>query len=117
MITRFLQTEIKGRLFKGKAILIFGARQSGKSTLVEALLKELNQNYLYLNGDETDVREILTNTTSTKLIALTGTNKIVFVGEAQWVTNIGLTLKLFTDQLKDIQVIATGSSAFETKSS
>jgi hypothetical protein len=66
-----------------------------------------------LNGDEADVREILTNTTSTKLKALAGDHKIVFIDEAQRVSNIGLTLKLFTDQLRDIQVIATGSSAFE----
>jgi len=58
---------IKTKLFKGKAILIFGPRQSGKSTMIEDLLKEENYNWLYLNGDEADVREILTRTTSTKL--------------------------------------------------
>jgi uncharacterized protein len=116
MIKRLLQLEIEKRLFKGKAILIFGPRQSGKSTMVNQLLKGLGQNFLYLNGDEADVREILTNTTSTKLKALTGDNKIVFIDEAQRISNIGLTLKLFTDQLKEIQVIATGSSAFELSS-
>ncbi|HMH23357.1 MAG TPA: ATP-binding protein [Puia sp.] len=116
MIQRYLREKITERLFKGKAILIFGPRQSGKSTLVENLLKGLNQSWLYLNGDEADVREILTNTTSTKLKTLTGKNKIVFIDEAQRISNIGLTLKLFTDQLKDIQVIATGSSAFELSS-
>ena len=113
MINRILQEELKKRMFKGKAILLFGSRQCGKSTLTENFLKELNQPFLYLNGDEADVREILTNTTSAKLKALTGNSKIVFIDEAQRVTNIGLTLKLFTDQLKDVQVIATGSSAFE----
>jgi predicted AAA+ superfamily ATPase len=116
MIQRLVQEDIEKRLFKGKAILIFGPRQSGKSTMVNQLLKDLGQNFLYLNGDEADVREILTNTTSTKLKALTGENKIVFIDEAQRITNIGLTLKLFTDQLKEIQVIATGSSAFELSS-
>lgn len=116
MIQRLVQEDIEKRLFKGKAILIFGPRQSGKSTMVNQLIKDLGQNFLYLNGDEADVREILTNTTSTKLKALTGENKIVFIDEAQRITNIGLTLKLFTDQLKEIQVIATGSSAFELSS-
>lgn len=116
MIQRLLQEEIGNRLFRGKAILLFGPRQSGKSTLVDSLLNETGRSWLYLNGDEADVREILTNTTSAKLKALTGTNRIVFVDEAQRVFNIGLTLKLFTDQLKDIQVIATGSSAFELSS-
>lgn len=116
MIYRLLQSTLKDRLFKGKAIVLFGPRQSGKSTLLESLLKELGQAFLYLNGDETDVRDILANTTSTKLKALAGENKIVFIDEAQRIHNIGLTLKLFTDQLKEIQVIATGSSAFELSS-
>lgn len=97
-----------------KAILIFDPRQSCKSTLVEALLK--GKDYLYMNGDEADVRELLFNTTSTKSHALIGNKKIVFIDEAQRIANIGLTLKLITDQIKDVQVIATGSSAFELSS-
>lgn len=116
MIVRSVQHHIESRLFKEKALLIFGARQCGKSTLVETILSELDQEWLYLNGDESDVREILTNTTSTKLKAIVGNRKIVFIDEAQRVPNIGLTLKLFTDQIKDVQVIATGSSAFELSS-
>jgi uncharacterized protein len=116
MIARLLQKEIGKKLFKGKAILIFGPRQSGKSTLVDNLLNEIGKRGLYLNGDEADVREILSNTNSTKLKALTGENKIVFIDEAQRIVNVGLTLKLFTDQLMDVQVIATGSSAFELSS-
>lgn len=97
-----------------KAILIFDPRQSYKSTLVEALLK--GKDYLYMNGDEADVRELLFNTTSTKSHALIGNKKIEFIDEAQRIANIGLTLKLITDQIKDVQVIATGSSAFELSS-
>jgi predicted AAA+ superfamily ATPase len=114
MIIRTLQSTIEQRLFKGKALLLFGPRQAGKSTLVEAVLKD--KDHLYLNGDDADVREILTNTTATKLKAVAGNKKIVFIDEAQRIPNIGLTLKLFTDQIKDVQVIATGSSAFELSS-
>lgn len=113
MIKRTVQTTIRDKFFKGKAILIFGPRQVGKSTLVETLLKEERKEYLYLNGDDADVRENLTNTTATRLKAIAGNKTIVFIDEAQRIANIGLTLKLFTDQLRDIQVIATGSSAFE----
>jgi predicted AAA+ superfamily ATPase len=114
MIQRILKDSIKNDLFKGKAILLFGPRQSGKSTLIQEILKD--QEHLYLNGDDADVREILTNTTATKLKAVAGNKKIVFIDEAQRIQNIGLTLKLFTDQIKDVQVIATGSSAFELSS-
>jgi predicted AAA+ superfamily ATPase len=111
MILRTLKDSIQKDLFKGKAILLFGPRQSGKSTLMQEILK--NQDYLYLNGDDADVREILTNTTATKLKAVIGNKKIVFIDEAQRIQNIGLTLKLFTDQIKEVQILATGSSAFE----
>ncbi len=113
MIKRQLEANIKSRLFKGKAMLIFGPRQSGKSTLVEKLLEAQTEPWLYLNGDELDAREQLTNTSSTKLKNIIGKHRIIFIDEAQRIPNIGITLKLFTDQLKDVQVIATGSSAFE----
>lgn len=116
MISRFLETSIVSRFFKGKAILLFGPRQSGKSTLIETLLKGQSKPWLYLSGDEADVRELLTNTTSTRLKSVIANQQIVFIDEAQRIPNIGLTLKLFTDQLKNIQVIATGSSAFELSS-
>ncbi len=111
MIQRKLKNLIENKLFKGKAIIVFGPRQAGKSTLVESILQE--KEHIYLNGDDADAREILTNTTATKLKLLAGKKKIVFIDEAQRIPTIGLTLKLFTDQLKDVQVIATGSSAFE----
>ncbi len=111
MIHRTLQKSIRDRLFKGKAIILFGPRQCGKSTLIENALG--NDEYMYLNGDDADVRELLSNTSAAKLKTLVGKNKILFIDEAQRISNIGLTLKIFTDQLKHVQVIATGSSAFE----
>ena len=116
MINRDLQATIENRMFKGKVLLIMGPRQSGKSTLVQTLLTSQQKPWLYLNGDEADVRELLTNTTSVKLSILAGNNQLVFIDEAQRIPDIGLTLKLFTDQLKGIQVIATGSSALELTS-
>jgi predicted AAA+ superfamily ATPase len=71
---------------------------------------------MYLNGDDSDVREILTNTTAAKLRLVVGSKKILFIDEAQRIPDIGLTLKLFTDQIRDVQIIATGSSAFELSS-
>jgi len=113
MINRLLENQIEKYLFKNKAIIVFGPRQSGKTTLLEAFLKKRPEPSLILNGDESDVRELLSETTSTRLRSIIGSHKIVLIDEAQRIPGIGLTLKLFTDQLKDIQVIASGSSAFE----
>ena len=111
MIIRSLEQRIETKLFKGKAIILFGPRQAGKSTMIESILQE--KEHLYLNGDDADVREILTSTTATRLKSVMGSKTILFIDEAQRIPNIGLTLKLFTDQIKNVQVIATGSSAFE----
>lgn len=114
IIKRVLQEKINARFFQGKAILLFGARQVGKTTLMQEVLKQYDADQvLYLNGDESDVREILANTTSTRLKALAGRRRIIFIDEAQRIENIGLTLKLITDQLDGVQVIATGSSSFD----
>jgi predicted AAA+ superfamily ATPase len=116
MIKRKLQNVIKNKLFKGKAILLFGPRQVGKSTLIEELVSHQDKKWLYLNGDDADVREILTDTSAAKLKYVVGDNEIVFIEEAQRIQNIGLTLKIITDQFRHVQVIATGSSAFELSS-
>lgn len=113
-VSRFLEDQINQRFFKGKALLVFGPRQAGKSTLVGSVLTQ--RDYLYLNGDDADVRATLSETTASRLRAIIGKKKIVFVEEAQRIENIGLTLKLITDQISGVQVIATGSSAFELSS-
>ena len=113
MIIRELQHELRGRFFGGKALIVFGPRQVGKTTLIEMVLHGMTDDVLCLNGDEPDVRELLSNATSARLRTVVGQHRIVFIDEAQRIENIGLTLKLFTDQIKNVQVIATGSSAFE----
>ena len=76
-------------------------------------MRESKSNVLYLNCDEPDIRPMLENASSTSLKALVGNNTLLLIDEAQRVKNIGLTLKLLVDNFKEIQVIATGSSALE----
>ncbi len=113
MIKRTLMSQILTCLYKNKIIIIIGSRQVGKTTLSREIEKKLNVKSLWLNGDEPDSRNQLTNVTSTQLKSLIGNNKVVFIDEAQRITNIGLTLKLIADNLSDVQVIATGSSSFD----
>jgi len=113
MIKREILDSVDGRLFKGKLIVIYGARQVGKTTLLKEIANKYSNERIFLNCDEPDIRELLTNVTSTKLKNLVGQKKLILIDEAQRVKNIGITLKLLADELKDKQVIATGSSAFE----
>ena len=89
-----------------------GARQVGKSTLLSNLFGA-QKDVLWLNGDESDVRDLFENISSTRLKAIIGQNKLVVIDEAQRIKDIGLKLKLITDQIEGVQVIATGSSSFD----
>ncbi|MBF0501349.1 MAG: ATP-binding protein [Candidatus Riflebacteria bacterium] len=113
MIERTIKPALLNSLFKGKAVVIYGARQVGKTTLMREVERAYAASSLYLNCDEPDVRHAMTEKTSTELKALIGRNKLVLIDEAQRVTNIGITLKLFVDAIPETQVIATGSSSFE----
>lgn len=113
MINRTIETQIKAKLWNGKAILVFGPRQTGKTTLIKKIISELAMPAKWFSSDEPDVRLALSNITSTQFKSLIGNVKIVVIDEAQRIENIGLTLKLATDNFPEIQVIATGSSAFE----
>ena len=69
--------------------------------------------YLFLDGDDPTVRNLLTNPNTEQLKSIIGKNKFVFIDEAQRIENIGLTLKIITDQFKEVQLLVSGSSAFE----
>lgn len=115
MITRQLENNISPLLDGNKAIIIMGARQVGKSTLLRQMLGE-RQDIIWMNGDELDIQEIFSNMSSTRIRAILGNKRILVVDEAQRIPGIGLRLKLITDQIPGVQVIATGSSSFELAS-
>jgi len=113
IIKRTLQDRIEKFLFKGKIIILYGARQVGKTTLVKEIIKKYPDDSLYLNCDEPDIRASLSSRTSTELKAFLGNKRIVVIDEAQQVKDISISLKLIVDNFPDVQVIATGSSSFE----
>ena len=115
MYTRNLQSVIQERCFQGKAIILLGARQVGKTTLLKKIIQEQQVDALYLNCDEPPTVAALTKCNLKELQMVIGANKFVVIDEAQKVDNIGLTLKLIVDNMPDVQVIATGSSAFELR--
>ncbi|MBK7885856.1 MAG: ATP-binding protein [Bacteroidetes bacterium] len=113
MIDRHLAKQIAKRLDDKKAILLLGPRQVGKSTLLQLLSSKFNKPVVWWDGDESDIRAMLQQPTSSKIKAYIGSNKTVVIDEAQRIENIGVCLKLITDKLKEVKVIATGSSSFE----
>ena len=113
MIKRSLESNIEKKLSDDKAIILFGARQTGKSTLIQLIQSKMQHPIAWWNGDESDIRSMLEKPTSTELKILIGKNKTLVIDEAQRIENIGLCIKLITDNIKEVKVIATGSSSFE----
>jgi predicted AAA+ superfamily ATPase len=112
LINRYLAPKIKKSLEQGDVAIIYGARQTGKTTLAKELLEE-NGGGVYLNCDEPDIRERLTNRTSTELKALFGDATFVVLDEAQRVRDMGLTAKLIHDTFPEIKLLLTGSSSID----
>ncbi|MDD4777492.1 MAG: ATP-binding protein [Fermentimonas sp.] len=115
MIKRDLLYSVISSCFKGKIILLLGARQVGKTTLLKEVVKQIDEPSVWLNADESDVLNAFSNAgTSTQLLQLVGpNNKLVIIDEAQQIPDIGKKLKLLYDTYPHIQLIATGSSSFE----
>ena len=111
MIKRELESAIEPLIGTKKAIIVMGARQVGKSTLLTAMLAGRND-IMWLNGDDPDVQSLFSEMTSTRIRTILASSRILVVDEAQRIPDIGLRLKLITDQVTDVQVIATGSSSF-----
>jgi hypothetical protein len=111
MFERYLENTIKAKINSGKAIVIVGARQVGKTTLLNNILK--NKDYLFLDADDPVIRNLLKNPTTEQIRTIIGSYKYVFLDEAQRIPGIGLTLKIITDQFKDVQLFVSGSSSFD----
>ncbi|MBL7826854.1 MAG: ATP-binding protein [Saprospiraceae bacterium] len=113
MIARTHQQNISQWLGKGKAIIIIGPRQVGKTTLVRETIQKLGGSALWLTGDDPATRAQLDQISLARLQSLIGRNHLIVVDEAQRFTNIGLTLKLITDHLPEVQLFVTGSSSLD----
>ena len=113
MIKRSIENLIKGQLHGGRAIIVMGARQVGKTTLLKQVFSTDSNDVLWMSGDEPDVRGMFENMTSTRLRSIIGNHRVVIIDEAQRIEDIGIKLKLIIDQIPSVQLMATGSSSFE----
>lgn len=112
MIPRQLKNLLKTRTGQGKAFMIIGPRQAGKTTLLKHLYTN-KPDTLWFLGDNPDTRELFSNITSTKLKTILGSCNLLIIDEAQRIENIGVTVKMVIDAHPDVQVIVTGSSSLE----
>ena len=111
MFERTIGARIIDKINIGKAIVVVGARQVGKTTLLKEILKD--KEYLFLDADDPSTRNLLESPTTEEIRTIIGEHKYIFLDEAQRIQGIGLTLKIITDQFKGVQLFVSGSSSFD----
>ena len=111
MYNRTLHQRLKSKVNKGKAIILIGPRQVGKTTLIKEIIN--TDKHLFLDGDDSTVRSLLNNPNTEQIKSIIGNHKLIFIDEAQRIEGIGLTLKIIIDQIKNVQVLVSGSSSFD----
>lgn len=115
MYNRILQKNIEDNLFKGKVIILYGARQVGKTTLVRKILQKYDSEQIktkYIDCDLIENRQALQSESADRLKKFLGNYQLIALDEAQRVHNIGINLKIIHDHYPEIQILATGSSSF-----
>ena len=116
MIPRFIKNQILSELKKpGLVVGIFGARRTGKTVLMQEIVKEIGEQVLFVQGDNLDVSEILSSRRLSQLIRFTEGCRYLFIDEAQNIPDIGINLKLMTDNIPGLHLIVSGSSAFDLR--
>lgn len=112
MIERIFTEKLRDAVKSKKIIILLGARQTGKTTLLKNMFSSTDS-VLWLNGDEIDVQNLFANLSAQRFKAYLGDKNTVIIDEAQRITDIGLRLKVIADSIPDIQIYTTGSSSFD----
>lgn len=100
-------------LTPNKVIVIYGARQVGKTTLLKKFIEKTNEKYLLLNGEDIFVQRSLEKQSIDQLKSFIGGYKLIIIDEAQKIRDVGTILKLMVDNIENIKIIASGSSTFD----
>ena len=119
-IKRWIKQDIQKKLFLNKnrkIIILYGARQVGKTCLVTEILKNIKEKVLILRGDEEKTVRVFSSRNLEKMKSVVSGYQVLFIDEAQKIPNIGLNLKILYDSIPELKMIVTGSSAFELATS
>lgn len=116
-IMKYLNRELSDKIVKklqaNKVVIVYGARRVGKTVLVENILQQMEEPVLILNGEDINVHDKLSNRSIENYKQIIGTNKLVYIDEAQKIPEIGLKLKLMVDEIPGLKIIISGSSSID----
>jgi predicted AAA+ superfamily ATPase len=114
MYIKQAQLENLGKaLIPNKAVIIYGPRRCGKTTLLKKFLETAQEKYILASGEDITIQDYLASCSVEKLKSFIGENRLLVIDEAQKIPRIGLNIKLLLDHREGLKVIATGSSSFD----
>ncbi|MBN2858159.1 MAG: ATP-binding protein [Candidatus Delongbacteria bacterium] len=110
---RYYEKDFDKYLKKGKVAVIYGPRRVGKTTLIEKYLESYSGKYYFGTGEDSDLKQVFGSQSVNTMKNFFGGYDLVVIDEAQMIPDVGIGLKILVDQIKDIKVIASGSSSFD----
>jgi uncharacterized protein len=113
IVQRLIEEKLSERIGAGKVLVLLGARRTGKTFLLKRFIEKSTEPLLFLNGEDFEVQKILANRSAAHYRAILGNCRLLIIDEAQKVPQIGAILKLMVDEITDLKVVVTGSSAFD----
>jgi hypothetical protein len=114
-IPRDIESQIKQFLRPNKVVVLLGPRRAGKTVLIHKILSELSEPYVLLNGEDIGTRELFERRSIKSLESILESKKLLVIDEAQKIPDIGNALKLMVDEIVNLKVLITGSSAFDVE--
>ncbi len=99
----------------GRALILYGPRQVGKTTLLTDYLGRLEGKVKFRldSGENIRIAETIGSSDFQKIKEYAAGYELIAIDEAQKIPNVGQGLKILVDQVPGLKIIATGSSSFE----
>ena len=113
LLTRAIESPVLASLAPQKVTVLLGPRRVGKTVLIRQVIEQLREPYLLLNGEDADVRQQLAYRSKQNYLNLLGSKRVLIIDEAQKIPEVGAILKLIVDEIPEVKVLVTGSSAFD----
>jgi len=116
-IPRYLTKTIVNHLESSpKGVVVYGARQVGKTTISNEIIKSIGLKTLFINGDQSRFIDIVSSRDLSKIQSLVSGYELLFIDEAQRIPEIGVNVKIILDNIPDLKVLITGSSSLDLAS-
>jgi len=112
-LKRYYEKLLPDLLQKGKVLIIYGPRRSGKTELINKIFTHIPGNIYFGSGDDIELRDLLTSQNTRRIISFLGNYDMVFIDEAQRISEVGYGLKILVDHSPDLKIIVTGSSSLD----